>query len=226
MIKFDKNSQEQLIELNKSKNITLEGNIAKVIDTSDNEEFAEYINYCISKDKDIRRRRLEITKQVQVQNNELSDLNLENQRIMTELQDTLKSMEDSKNQIELQNQELIAWKQDNERISIELRDEMIKSEQARIEAENAKHIAMTDLDLLQKKSQTELIGTIVKVALGVIITVGIITTIMYMISLFMNKDTQIIGSTWSNMFGILLTNAFSIIGTIMGVKYASKDKES
>jgi hypothetical protein len=25
------------------------------------------------------------------------------------------------------------------------------------------------------------------------------------------------------MFGILLTNAFSIIGTIMGVKYASKE---
>jgi hypothetical protein len=47
-----------------------------------------------------------------------------------------------------------------------------------------------------------------------------------MISLFMNKDTQIIGSTWSNMFGILLTNAFSIIGTIMGVKYASKEKDS
>ena len=82
------------------------------------------------------------------------------------------------------------------------------------------------IDLLQKKSQTELIGTIVKVALGVIITVGVITTVMYMISLFMNKDTQIIGSTWSNMFGILLTNAFSIIGTIMGVKYASKEKES
>jgi hypothetical protein len=37
-------------------------------------------------------------------------------------------------------------------------------------------------------------------------------------------DTQIIGSTWSNMFGILLTNAFSIVGTIMGVKYAT-DKD-
>jgi predicted outer membrane lipoprotein len=27
------------------------------------------------------------------------------------------------------------------------------------------------------------------------------------------------------MLGILLTNAFSIIGTIMGVKYSGKDKE-
>jgi hypothetical protein len=48
---------------------------------------------------------------------------------------------------------------------------------------------------------------------------------MYIISIFANKDTQMIGSTWSNMFGILLTNAFSIIGTIMGVKYASEKKE-
>jgi len=48
---------------------------------------------------------------------------------------------------------------------------------------------------------------------------------MYGIALFTEKDTQIIGSTWANMFGILLTNAFSIIGTIMGVKYASKETE-
>jgi hypothetical protein len=48
---------------------------------------------------------------------------------------------------------------------------------------------------------------------------------MYAIALFTGADTQIIGSTWSNMFGILLTNAFSIVGTIMGVKYASEKKE-
>jgi len=75
---------------------------------------------------------------------------------------------------------------------------------------------------MQKKSQFELIGMIVKIALFVICGVGIITTIMYGIALFSGHDTQIIGSTWSNMFGILLTNAFSIVGTIMGVKYASE----
>jgi hypothetical protein len=41
-----------------------------------------------------------------------------------------------------------------------------------------------------------------------------------------NIDLLDLGSTWSNMLGILLTNAFSIIGTIMGVKYSGKeDKE-
>jgi len=47
---------------------------------------------------------------------------------------------------------------------------------------------------------------------------------MYAWAMSSGTDTQIIGSTWSNMFGILLTNAFSIVGTIMGVKYAT-DKD-
>ena len=49
---------------------------------------------------------------------------------------------------------------------------------------------------------------------------------LYIFAIFMGKETQIIGSTWSNMLGILLTNAFSILGTIMGIKYASKEKDS
>jgi len=56
--------------------------------------------------------------------------------------------------------------------------------------------------------------------------VGIITTVLYAIALFNPTiDTTLLGSTWSNLFGILLTNSFSIIGTIMGVKYASSSKE-
>ena len=70
-----------------------------------------------------------------------------------------------------------------------------------------------------------MIGKIVRVALIVILSVGIISTGLYVTAMLTGKDTQIVGSTWSNMFGILLTNAFSIIGTIMGVKYASENKE-
>lgn len=225
MIKFDDNSKKQLIELYKTKNITLEGNITKVIDTDSDTDFKDYIEFCINKDKETRKRRLEVTKQVQTQNKELSDLNLENQKIMSELQDTLKNAEESKAQIELQNNELITWKKDNERISQELKDEMAKSELDRINAENAKKNAENDLDVLQKRTQFQLINTIVKIALFVIIGVGLTTTILYIMAMFTNKDTQIIGSTWSNMFGILLTNAFSIVGTIMGVKYASEKKD-
>ena len=46
---------------------------------------------------------------------------------------------------------------------------------------------------------------------------------MYLVSILSgSKESHDIGSVWGNMFGILLTNAFSIIGTIMGVKYASE----
>jgi hypothetical protein len=102
---------------------------------------------------------------------------------------------------------------------------MVKSEQARIRAEEAKHNAENDLDVLQKKTQNELISTIVRVALWVIMGVGIITTGVYVLTLFVGKDTQVISAAWSNIFGILLTNAFSIVGTIMGIKYATENKQ-
>jgi len=225
MITFNKNTKQQLISLCKTRNLCLEGNIIKVIDYSGDTEFEQYIQTCLEKDKDVRRKRLEITKQIQQKNTELEKLNLENERILEDLQVTLKEVGDAKISYEVQNRELIAWKEDNERISLELQQEMLKSEQARVEAENAKRTAENDLDVLQKRTQTKLIERIVKVSLGVIVTVGLITTLMYGIALFTEKDTQIIGSTWANMFGILLTNAFSIIGTIMGVKYASKETE-
>lgn len=224
MIKLNKDIHRSLIDIQKTKNISLEGNILKLIDPDGDDEFAKYLEESIAKDKDGRRRRLEITKQIQQKNRDLTTLNDENQRIMTELQTTLATAEESKKMIECQNSELLQWKEDNERMSEELREEMIKSETARKEAEAAKSAAENDLDLMQKKTQFELIGTIVKVALWVIIGVGITTTIIYSVALFSDKDTQIIGSTWSNMFGILLTNAFSIIGTIMGVKYASENQ--
>ena len=100
---------------------------------------------------------------------------------------------------------------------------MVKSEQARIDAERAKENAINDLDILQKRNQTELISTIVRVALWVIMGVGVVTTGVYVLTLFLGKDTQIISAAWSNIFGILLTNAFSIVGTIMGIKYATEN---
>jgi hypothetical protein len=226
MLIFDDSSKKQLIELYENKNIILEGNIVKLIDYSDDVDFEKYIKTSIEKDRETRRRRLDITKKVQQQNKELSDLNVENERIMSELKSTLESVEIIKNQIESQNKELIDWKKENEKLTIDLQNEMLNSDRARIEAENAKKNVENDLDLLQKKTQFQLMNTIVRVALFVIIGVGIITTGLYLAAIFFNKDTQIIGSTWSNMFGILLTNAFSIVGTIMGVKYASDRSDS
>lgn len=218
-MKIDKITRDLLLDIQKLKKVFLEGNILKIIEAEPgDDEFSKYIKDCLDKDKETRRRRLDITKQVQIQNKDLLESQVENERINEELKETLEV-------IELANKDLLASQIENERINEELKTALEVTELAKKLAEDAKDAALDDLEIVQKKSQTELISTIVKVALYVIMGVGVTTTIMYGIALFSGADTQIIGSTWSNMFGILLTNAFSIVGTIMGVKYASEKKE-
>jgi hypothetical protein len=225
MITIDSNTKKTLMDLYTKKGIGLEGNITKLIDTENDEEFKKYLKECETKDGDKRRKRLEMTKKIQKQNEELINLNAENQKIMDDLQSTLKGAEEQRVRIEVQNGELIDWREENEKIQQDLQREMINSERARIQAEEAKTNAINDLDILQKRNQTELISNIVKVALYIIIGVGIVTTGVYVFTLVMGKDTQVISATWSNIFGILLTNAFSIVGTIMGIKYATENKQ-
>jgi phosphate starvation-inducible protein PhoH len=181
-IKFDDDTKKQLIEIASNNQIYLEGNIVKLIDSDGNKEFANYLNVSSENDKNNRRKRLEVTKQIQLQNKQLIEAQQENEKLMSDLKVALER------------------------------------------TKNAKELVEQDLDILQKKTQTELIGTIVKIALWVIIGVGLITSGLYMTVLIMGGDSKIIESTWSNLFGILLTNSFSIIGTIMGVKYATENK--
>jgi methyl-accepting chemotaxis protein len=110
-------------------------------------------------------------------------------------------------------------------LSKDLQSELEKSQQLKAAIEVEKNAALNDLDVLMKKSQSELIKTIVVVALVVIMGVGVVTTVLYWMAIVTGRDTQIIGSTWSNMFSVLLTNAFSIVGTIMGIKYATQDEK-
>ena len=121
--------------------------------------------------------------------------------------------------------EMIVSKNRIDELSKTLQKELDNTNKLREAIEIEKNAALEDLDATLKKSQNELIKTIVKCALAVIISVGFITTIMYSFAILSNKDTQIIGSTWSNMFSVLLTNAFSIVGTIMGIKYATQDEK-
>jgi hypothetical protein len=191
-----KDTRDNLLELSKKK-VYLEGNILKVLqaDTSD-KEFQEYLNICIDKDITSRRKRLDVTKQVQNQNRELIKSQEDNQHLMDDLKNALEEAEKAK----------------------------LEAVVAKKEAEKLRDDAVEDLDTLQKKAQFELIGVIVKVALVIILGVGLITTLLYAIALFSGMDTTLLGNAWTNMFGILLTNSFSIIGTIMGVKYATESK--
>ena len=195
MIEVTKHTRDVLLEVAKKKKIYVEGNFLKILKApKDDTEFEEYLRVCKEKDSTSRRKRLQVTKQVQNQNKELVKKQEETDTLMEELQIALQSAKES------------------EEVANQLKEE----------AEKGMGKALEDLELIQKKTQFELISTIVKVALYVIIGVGVLTTAMYGLALVSGTDTQIIGSTWSNMFGILLTNAFSIVGTIMGVKYATE----
>ena len=121
--------------------------------------------------------------------------------------------------------ETVVSKNKIDELSKNLQIQLNNTNKLKAAIEIEKNAALEDLDATLKKSQSELIKIIVQCALGVIISVGFITTVMYSFAILSNKDTQIIGSTWSNMFSVLLTNAFSIVGTIMGIKYATQDEK-
>jgi methyl-accepting chemotaxis protein len=87
-------------------------------------------------------------------------------------------------------------------LSKDLQIELDNSRKLKDTIEVEKNAALNDLDVVMKKSQSELIKVIVKVALAVIIGVGLVTTILYWMAMITGKDTQIIGSTWSNMFSV------------------------
>ena len=178
MITFSDDAKKNLLALASDKNIYLECNICKLIDAQGDLEFSTYLQNSISKDKENRKKRLEITKKIQEQN-----------------------------------KELVEWKTNNQKLNEELTKALETSEKAKSNAES-------DLDILQKKTQNELVGSIVKVALWIICAVGAITSILFSVVLFSGIENKTIESSWSNMFSILLTNSFSIVGTIMGVKYA------
>lgn len=165
-----------LMELARDRGVRLEGNILKLIDPEDDREFRVYLEESLSKDKEARRKRLEITRQVQSQN-------------------------------------------------VELQDAQEKLREALVAAESAKLIVEQDLSVLQKRTQFRLIHRIVNVALGVVVSVGIVATGVYVFSLARDKEVEHVGTVWASLIGILLTNSFSILGTIMGVKYASDKAE-
>lgn len=214
MIKLDRKTKQQLLDLWNTKKIGLEGNILKLIDAEEDEEFIEYLQKSSDKDKESRQKRLEMTKQVQIQNRDLVNWKEQNERIQNELRESLIKTEDSMKESHSARLEAEKSKQEAEKA----KDEALKAKQ---EAEKAKDAALNDLDVMQKKTQFELISVIVKVALSIIIGVGIISTLLYAIVLIQGVDNPIVSSTWSNLLGILLTNSFSIIGTIMGIKYAT-----
>jgi F0F1-type ATP synthase membrane subunit b/b' len=197
-VKIDETTWIELLSLAQEDRVYLEGNILKVLDPDGDQSCQDYIDAALRLDKEKRTKRLEVTKQVQAQNKKLREAQAKVEVALNEAEVATHQAEEAKDQ----------------------------AEKARQDIKTAYEEAQKDLDYMQKRTQFELMGNIVRVALAVILGVGVTTTFMYAFALFggwaEGSDTTLIANTWSNMFGILLTNSFSIIGTIMGVKYASE----
>lgn len=185
--------RDYVLELAKDKHVYLEGSILKVIEIDETDvEFKRYIEFCKAKDANSRKKRLSISTQVQTNYKKLEQISRKNEKLLIERENALEESRKS------------------ELLALRLKEE----------AEKSKETALHDLDVMQKKRQFEMIGSIVKIALSIIIGIGLLTTGLYVYALSTDADVTIIEATWSNLFGILLTNSFSIIGTIMGVRYA------
>src|SRR6056300_1218009 len=124
-IKLTENIEKEFIKVSKEKQVFLEGNIIKLIEGS--ELFQEYLDTALKEDVKKREKRLQLTKVIQDQNEDLLKKAEENDQLMSELKEALQ------------------------------------------DAENAKKEALDDLDLMHKKTQFELINSIVNYALYVIV---------------------------------------------------------
>ena len=103
MIEVTKHTRDILLEVAKKRKIYVEGNFLKLLKApKDDTEFEEYLNLCKEKDNTSRRKRLQVTKQVQNQNKELVQKQEETDKLMIELQaalDSAKQSEEEANQL-------------------------------------------------------------------------------------------------------------------------------
>ena len=147
MIVFDSKSKKQLIDLFEQKRMGIEGNILKLIDVEGDEKFAEYIQNSVEKDKDNRKKRLEITKQIQIQNKELTESK-------KELEGSQKSLQESLEQIQASMEEVQSAKDQAEKMRLE-------AEKAKEEADKEKEkeadtsIGAENLDDKSKENKEE-----------------------------------------------------------------------
>ena len=202
----------ELIILAQRDNVFIEGNILKLLDPGDSKSHSSYVDRAIAHDKSKRERRLEVTKQIQASTKQIQAKNEELLKAQELIEQNAKSLRLALEQAE-------AARSDTERA-------LQESKEATLRAESSKKEAEQQLDYIHKRKQFELMGDIVRMAILVVVGVGATTTIMYSVAVFGGNgdptNTTLLANTWSNMFGILLTNSFSIIGTIMGVKYATE----
>jgi signal transduction histidine kinase len=113
MLEFNDDIRKALIAIAGDTQVHLEGSILKLIDPGDDPEFRAYFDEAVRRDKAMRQRRLDITKQVQHQNKELTRFNDQNAVLNAELRNALEEQRKAQDKLllalekqERQNQDL------------------------------------------------------------------------------------------------------------------------
>ena len=113
MLSLSDDIRKALIAIAQETQVYLEGNILKLIDPVDDPDFRSYLEEAVRRDRAVRQRRLDITKQVQRQNKELVTFNDQNSLLNEELRRALDEQRKAKDdlletlkKLEKQNQDL------------------------------------------------------------------------------------------------------------------------
>ena len=123
MIQITEHTRDVLLEVAKKKKIYIEGNFLKLLKApKGDKDFEDYLKLCKEKDITARKKRLEVTKQVQQQNKQLEISAKKNDKLMSDLKVALEETERRKEE----------------------------AEQAKAEAEKLRDSAISDLETLQK----------------------------------------------------------------------------
>ena len=99
MIQLNEETRKALLQLARETQVYPEGNILKLIDAADDSVFKAYIEKAMARDRQMRQRRLEVTKQVQIQNRDLIKFNEQVTALNADLMIALEEQKKAKEQV-------------------------------------------------------------------------------------------------------------------------------
>ena len=109
MIEFPEETRKSLLALVKTNSFYIDGNLLKILQDSGDEEFRNYLNLAKERDKNIRVKRLDLTKQIQTQNKDLDSLNKKLMTSLTQLEVAKNNALDSLKKVERQNEGVVQF---------------------------------------------------------------------------------------------------------------------
>jgi len=179
----------ELLELSKTKEIYLSGDIVKHL-VSDNDEQDQYFKKCIEVHKKSAKERFAVSQKALIQNDQLKKQQSVNQKLVVELT--------------ARNQELHLEKEKTSNILT-----LVKKDKENVEVKLKLMESEKKFDIMAKALNWILI-------LVAVIIIGIIT--IYLSHLFLGKDMEVVSNQVFTILSNLMIASISIVSALFGVK--------